>query len=124
MEAQRFECKQEDGTMKPKASLHTTPSTPSGCDVSLSVKRIHRMEGEGTLKAFCDLAIGDAFLIKGIRVMTGKNGLFVSLPREQAKDGEWYGTVIPLSKEVYQKVSQVVLEAYQGSQALDEEESQ
>ena len=78
----------------------------------LEVKRIVRFEGEGTLKAFCELAIGDAFLIKGLRVVRGRNGLFVSMPRQQGKDAKWYDHVIALSKEVKQEVERVVLEAY------------
>ncbi len=81
--------------------------------VELSVARMNRMDGEGNLKAFCDLAVADTLLLKGIRVMEGKKGLFVSMPREQGKDGQWYGTVIPLTPEAYQQISQVVLKAYQ-----------
>ena len=81
--------------------------------VELSVKRMNKFEGEGTARAFCDVAIGEAFLIKGVKVVEGKKGLFVSMPREQGKDGNWYDTVIPLSKEAREQVSQVVLQAYQ-----------
>ena len=79
----------------------------------LSVKRINRMDGTGNLKAFCDLEVAEAFLIKGVRVVEGKNGLFVSMPQEQGKDGNWYDTVFPLTKEARQQVSEVVLAAYQ-----------
>ena len=87
----------------------TTDTKPVG----LSVKRINRMDGEGTLRAFCDLEIAGSFLVKGIRVVEGKNGLFVSMPQERGKDGNWYDTVLPLAKEVRQQVSEVVLSAYQ-----------
>ncbi len=88
--------------------------------VKLEVKRLNRFEGEGTLRAFCDLAVGEAFLIKGIRVVDGKNGLFVSMPREQGKDGNWYGTVLPLTPEVRQQVSETVLGAYQSGKEVSD----
>ena len=81
--------------------------------MNLSVKRINRFDSEGTLKAFCDLQVAESFLIKGLMVIEGKNGLFVSMPREQGKDGNWYDTVRPLSKEVRQQVSERVLSSYQ-----------
>lgn len=81
--------------------------------LGLSVKRINRMAGEGTLRAFCDLEIAGSFLVKGVRVVEGKNGLFVSMPQERGKDGNWYDTVLPLSKETRQQLSEVVLSAYQ-----------
>ena len=83
---------------------------PSG---DLAVQRLVRFEGEGTLKAFCDLAIGGRFIIRGVRVVDGKRGLFVSMPREQGKNGTWYDSVSVLTKEAKTAVSQVVLDAYQ-----------
>lgn len=80
--------------------------------VAISVKRMNRIEGEGNARAFCDVAIAETFLVKGIRVVEGKRGLFVSMPQEKGKDGQWYGTVIPLSKQAHQQISQVVLKAY------------
>ncbi len=79
----------------------------------LSVKRMVRFDGEGSLKAFCDLAIGEMLLVKGLRVVEGKNGLFVSMPRQQGKDAKWYESVVALTKEAKDEVSRVVLEAYQ-----------
>ena len=81
-------------------------------ETELSVKRMVRFDGEGSLKAFCDLAIGEMFLIKGLRVIQGKKGLFVSMPRQQGKDAKWYDTVAMLTKEVGAEVTRVVLEAY------------
>lgn len=78
----------------------------------LSVKRLLHFKGEGSLKAYCDLAIAEAFLIKGLRVVEGKNGLFVSMPRQQGKDGKWYDSVTALTKEAKAEVGRVVLEAY------------
>lgn len=81
--------------------------------MDLAVKRLIRFEGQGSLKAFCDLAIGERLLIKGLRVVEGKNGLFVSMPRQQGKDAKWYDNVVALTKEIKQEVNRVVLEAYQ-----------
>ena len=77
----------------------------------VTVKRINRFEGKAA-KAFCDVAIGGEFLVKGVRVVEGKNGLFVSMPQELGKDGNWYDTVVPLTKEARQRVSETVLGAY------------
>ena len=78
----------------------------------LAVKRLVRFDGGGSVKAYCDLSIGDAFLIKGLRVVEGKNGLFVSMPRQLGKDTKWYDSVVALTKEAKEAVGRVVLEAY------------
>ena len=79
----------------------------------LEVKRLVRFDGGGSLKAYCDLAVNNQFLIKGLRVVEGKTGLFVSMPRQQGKDAKWYDSVVALDKEIRKAVGRVVLEAYE-----------
>ena len=79
----------------------------------LTIKRLVKCDGDGSLRAFCDLAIGNLFLIKGLRVVQGKHGLFVSMPRQQGRDGKWYDNVVALSAETKAEVGRVVLDAYQ-----------
>jgi len=79
----------------------------------LSVERLVRFDSEGNLKAYADLTIENLFVIKGLRVVQGKNGLFVSMPRQQGKDGKWYDTVTTLTKETKEEVGRVVLSAYE-----------
>ena len=83
-------------------------------DLKLAVTRIHKLDGESATKAFCDISILDSIVINGLRVVQGKNGLFVSLPREEGKDGKYYNTVIPLRREVKDEIEKLVLEAYGG----------
>ena len=80
----------------------------------LEVARIHKLDGTGATKAFCDLSVLDSFVIKGLRVVEGEKGLFVSMPQEAGKDGKWYNTVTTLNKEVKDEIEKLVLEAYGG----------
>ena len=78
----------------------------------LQVVRLYRLEGESKVKAFADVAIGD-FIVKGLRVVQGQKGLFLSMPQEKSKDGKFYNTFLPLTKEARQNLSDLVLAAYQ-----------
>lgn len=80
--------------------------------LKLEVVRLHKLDGAGSTKAFCDLSILGAFVVKGLRIVEGEKGLFVSMPREEGKDGKWYNTVIPLKREVKDEIEKLVLEAY------------
>jgi len=51
----------------------------------------------------------DSFIVKGLRVVEGEKGLFVSMPSEAGKDGKWYSTVIPLKREVKDEIEKIVL---------------
>ncbi|MDD5421946.1 MAG: SpoVG family protein [Candidatus Omnitrophota bacterium] len=83
-------------------------------DLKLEVSRLHKLDGSGATKAFCDISIFGSLVINGLRVVEGKDGLFVSMPREEGKDGKWYNTVIPLNRDVKDEIEKVVLEAYGG----------
>lgn len=80
--------------------------------VELEVKRVTRVDGKGATKAFCDVAINGSYLIKGLKVVDGKNGLFVSMPREQGRNGQWYDTFLPLTPTAKGQLSDTVLEAF------------
>lgn len=81
-------------------------------DLSLKVVRLHRLDGDSKTKAFADIAIGD-FIIKGLRVVQGEKGLFLAMPQEKAKDGKWYNSFYPATKEARQNLADVVLAAYE-----------
>ena len=78
----------------------------------LSVERMYTFDGDGPLKAFADLNINDAVLVKGFRVVDGKKGLFVGTPRQGSKSGKWFDAVKPLTKSVHAQLTHTVLEAY------------
>ena len=84
-----------------------------GVAAGLAVKRLVKFDGDGSLKAYVDLAIGESFLIRGLKVVKGKNGIFVSMPRQQGKNGKWFDTVSTITPTAKQEVEQVVMEAYQ-----------
>ena len=80
--------------------------------IKIEVTRIHKLEGDGATKAFADISIEDALMINGLRIVEGKDSLFVAMPREEGKDGKWYNVVVPLKREVKDEIEKVVLEAY------------
>ena len=79
----------------------------------VEVLRLHRLSGDSSLKAFADVSFAGAFIVKGIKVVEGKKGLFVSMPSEKGKDGKWYDIAHPLTKEFREALNEVVLEAYE-----------
>ncbi len=82
--------------------------------LEVKVHRIYKMQKDGPLKAFADIVINDAIVIKGIKLLDGKQGLFVSMPQEKAKDNKWYDSVRCLSKDLERKIESEVLAAYEG----------
>ncbi len=81
-------------------------------DIQLKVDRIHKLSDNGSMKAFVDLSINDVLVIKGLRVIQGQKGLFVSMPQEQGKDKRWYDSIRCLSPEIRDRINEKVLTAY------------
>lgn len=82
--------------------------------LKFAVSRMHKLDGTGVIKAFCDLTILDSLDVKGFKVVEGKEGLFVGMPSATGKDGKWYPTINPLKREVKDEIEKLVLEAYGG----------
>jgi len=78
----------------------------------VKVIRLHKLESDSKTKAFADIAIGD-FIVKGLRVVDGKKGLFLAMPQEKSKDGKYYNTFSAVTEEARQSLAELVLAAYQ-----------
>ncbi len=77
----------------------------------VQVSRIYKFQGESKLKAFVDISLA-GLVVKGLRIVEGQNGLFIGMPCQQGKDGRWYNTVYPATKEVREELTQLILSAY------------
>ena len=80
--------------------------------LTFHVEKMYRLPDAGNLKAFADVAVNDALVIRGVRLLEGKKGFFVSMPQEQGKDNRWYDQVVCRSVAVYQDLSDKVMEHY------------
>jgi len=84
--------------------------------------RVTPIENETSLKGIATVTICDQFAIHGVKIVNGKNGLFVSMPSEKAADGEYKSTVFPASKAAFAKMNKVVQSAYQDALANGRQE--
>ena len=79
--------------------------------MDVEVADIRKITGDGNLKAFADVRLGGSLLIKGVSVMKGKNGVFVSMPRKASKDGRWFD-VLEAEDALKTEIEEKVLESY------------
>lgn len=77
----------------------------------IEVARLHRLDSNGALKAFADVVINQV-LLKGLRIVEGKNGLFITMPQSQGRDGKWYCTAMLLDDSLKEELQETLLEAY------------
>jgi stage V sporulation protein G len=80
--------------------------------MDISINRMNKYNGQGTLKAFVDVCYGKVIL-KGFKVIQGQRGLFLSNPSEKAKDGKYYDTVFFIDASDKQMIEKLALEMYE-----------
>lgn len=68
--------------------------------------------GEGSVKAIASANLDDCFAVKNIRVVEGKNGLFVSMPSYKGADGEYHDICFPTTPELRKQLNSAVADAY------------
>lgn len=75
--------------------------------------RIHSIRPNGVCRATASVDINGGFAIRGIKVMEGSKGLFISMPSYKAGNGEYKDICFPCTKEASQQFSDAVMNAYQ-----------
>ena len=74
-------------------------------------------DGPDKLRAIASVILGDCFIIKGVRVVDGEKGMFISLPSRRNVKGEFNEQCFPLSKELRMELTDTVLRAYEAELA-------
>lgn len=68
--------------------------------------------GNSKTKAFVDLKLDKTLVIKGLTLVEGKDGLFLSFPSTKGKDGKYYNSVYSLDKEWGKLLQDACVEKY------------
>jgi len=71
------------------------------------------LRDEDRLKAFVSITFDNAFVVRGLKVIEGNNGLFVAMPSRRRKDGEFRDIAHPINNETRQMIEKAVLGEYQ-----------
>ena len=64
------------------------------------------------LKAFVNIVIDDAFIVRNIKVIEGDNGLFVAMPSRRVSSGEYRDIAHPINTETRNMIEGVIIEKY------------
>lgn len=54
--------------------------------MNITAVRIKKIHGDTSIKAFASITIDNEFVVKDIKVVEGKNGLFVAMPSKKVGD--------------------------------------
>lgn len=70
------------------------------------------LRDEPKLKAFANITFDDSFVIRGLKIINGQKGFFVSMPSRKRTDGSFQDIVHPVSVDLRKHIEDKVLEAF------------
>lgn len=68
--------------------------------------------GDPKLRAFVSVVFDRCFMVNDIRIIEGKQGLFISMPNRRRRNGEFKDVAHPLNQETRSWIEQRVLAEY------------
>ena len=71
------------------------------------------LRDEDKLKAFANVTFDQEFVIRGLKVINGNSGYFVSMPSRRRPDGSHHDIAHPINVAMREKIEKAVLAAYE-----------
>ena len=85
---------------------------------AVSIKKMDK----DNFRGFADVTFDDCFVVKGIRILDGKKGLFVAMPSDYSeKDDEYYDRCFPITKEFREELTDAILDGYEHFDEMQED---
>lgn len=71
------------------------------------------LRNEDKLKAFASITFDDCFVVRGLKIINGSQGFFVSMPSRKRKDGGYQDIAHPINNEMRKAIEDKVLDAFE-----------
>lgn len=81
--------------------------------------RIRKIDDEGKMKAVASVTFDEEFVVHDIKVIDGRNGLFIAMPSKKVGEGDFRDVAHPLTPEMRSRIRDAILTAYE---AFNEDE--
>lgn len=87
--------------------------------------RLRKLPTEGKLKAIVSVTFDNEFVLHDIKIIEGKESLFLAMPSRRLPNGEYRDIAHPISAEARKQIEDVVFkEYYSVKEKLDSEEAE
>lgn len=73
------------------------------------------LRNEDKLKAFVNVTFDDAFVVRGMKIIKGSNGYFISMPSRKMPDGSYRDIAHPIRNTFRNYIEKEILNEYHNS---------
>ncbi len=78
----------------------------------IQIRLVTKATETGKLKAVASIVIDGAFAIHDIKIIEGKEGVFIAMPSRKTPDGAFRDIAHPINTETRSEVCNAILDAY------------
>jgi stage V sporulation protein G len=71
------------------------------------------LRDEAKLRGFANVTFDNAFVVRGMKIISGANGYFVSMPSRKRPDGTHQDVAHPINNQTRRMIEDAVLDAYE-----------
>lgn len=79
------------------------------------------LRDDDKLKAFASMTFNDAFVIRGLKIIEGTNGMFVAMPSRKRPDGTYQDIAHPINNDSRKFIEDRILDEYEKERAKQPE---
>ena len=92
-----------------------------GTKMSLEITeiKIRPIKSKTKICAFAKVTFNNAFCVNSIKIIDGKNGLFIGMPSEKDKEGNFRDIAFPINSETRKYMTDAILEEYEKEASAD-----
>jgi stage V sporulation protein G len=71
------------------------------------------LRDEDRLKGFANVTFDNCFVVRGMKIIEGNDGLFVSMPSRKRTNGTYQDIAHPINKSMRELIEKSVLKAFE-----------
>ena len=80
--------------------------------MDIQVKISVLANNESKVKAMASITFDNVFVVTGIKVVEGQNGIFIAMPQRKTASGEYKDVCFPVTGDFRKVISGEIIEAY------------
>jgi stage V sporulation protein G len=88
--------------------------------VEITDIRVRKVAGEGKLKAYVTVTFDDCLVVHNVKIIEGKNGVFIAMPSRKTRAGEYKDVAHPIHPEFRTELQNKILEKYDSGKVEDD----
>ncbi len=81
--------------------------------------RVFPKDNLGKTLGFANITLMDKFVVKNLRIVQGEKGIFIGMPSNKRKNGEFIDLFFPITQEARDLITSAIINKYEEVVQLD-----